>query len=69
MKDYIYFFVLFTLLEITFTALYFLLVNSFDVRIIIGALIYVGGMTSAYFSYRAERYQQKKKALLDALPG
>ena len=69
MKDYIYFFVLFTLLEITFTALYFLLVNSFDARMLIGAAIYAGGMGSAYLSYREERYQKRKKELLDALPG
>jgi hypothetical protein len=68
MKDYIYFFILFTLLEITFTALYFLLVDGFDLRMVIGALIYACGMISAYLSYREERYQKQRKALIDALP-
>ena len=67
MRDYIYFFILFTLLEIFFTAMYYLLVKSFDIRMLIGAVIYAFGMASAYLAYRKELYQKKRRELIDAL--
>lgn len=68
MKDYICFFILFTLLEITLTVTYYLLVKTFDTRMLIGGLIYTGGMIAAYVAYRGEIFRKQRKELLDALP-
>lgn len=67
MKEYIYFFVLFTFLEVIFSTLYFLLVKTVDMRMLIGAGIYTLGMLSGYACYKEERYRQQRQALLDAL--
>jgi hypothetical protein len=68
MKDYIYFFIMFTLLEITVSAVYFLMANKVDLTLLVGALIYACGMLSAYLAYRNELYQKRRKELIDSLP-
>lgn len=67
-KDHLYFFVVFTLLEISFTALYYLLVKTVDRTIVIGAALYAGAMMAGYVSYRNVLYRKQRKDLLDALP-
>jgi len=68
MRNYIQFFILFTLLEVLVTALYFLLVKTVNLTILIGAILYAAGMFTAYLDYRAALYQKKKKEMLEALP-
>jgi len=68
MRDHIQFFVLFSLLEVLVTALYFLLVNTVNQTILIGAVLYLAGMFTAYLNYRAVLYHERKKEMLEALP-
>ena len=35
----------------------------------LGALIYLGGIIVGYIAYRVSKYNQKRKKLLDNLPG
>ncbi|GAA4752200.1 hypothetical protein [Flavisolibacter ginsenosidimutans] len=68
MKDRLHLFVIFTLLEISLSALYYLLVQRIDSTLFIGAVLYAGAMTANYFSYRTAVYQKRRKEMLDALP-
>ena len=68
MKNHVHFSVVFTLLEILFTAVYYSLVKTLDPTILTGAALYAGSMIAGYFSYRNARYKKHKKELLDALP-
>ena len=68
MKDYIHFFVVFTLLEIVLTGLYYSVVKRIDATIVIGAGLYTCAMIAGYFSYRVALYKKQKQELLDALP-
>ena len=67
MRDYIHFFILFTLLEVLVTALHFLLVRTFNLTAIIGAFLYILVMVTAYAGYKEALYKKKKKEMLDAL--
>ena len=66
MKDHIYFFILFTVLEVALTAFYCMLVKTINLTVLIGLVLYAAGMCSAYLSYREELYRQRKKNVLDS---
>lgn len=62
------FFILFTLAEIVFSALYYLLKRKLDNVMLIGAIIYAGGMIVGFIAYEVANYNKRKKELLDSLP-
>ena len=68
MKDRLHLFVIFTLLEISFSALYYLLVQRIDSTLFIGVALYTGAMLANFFSYRTALYQKRRKEMIDALP-
>ena len=68
MRDHIQFFVLFSLLEVLITTLYFLIVKTINQTILIGVVLYLAGMFTAYLSYRAVLYHERKKEMLEMLP-
>lgn len=68
MKDHVHFFIVFTLLEIALSVLYYLLVKTVDLTIAIGASLYGLSMAAGYLSYRDALYKKHKQELLDALP-
>ena len=67
MKDHIHFFIIFTLLEIALTVLYYLLVKTVDLTIAIGGGLYGLCMVAGYLSYRDAAYKKHRQQLLDAL--
>lgn len=68
MKVYILFFITFTLMQLLFTSCYFLLVGKVNLTMVTGTAIYFTGMLRAYVAYQEQKYQQKKRELLDSLP-
>ena len=68
MKEHVQVFIIFTLLEISFSVLYYLLVQRVDSTLFIGTLLYAAAMTANYFSYRTALYRKQRKELIDALP-
>ena len=70
MKEHIYFFILFTILEIALSTFYFLLVKTVNLTLLTGLVLYAAGMLSAYLSYREEVCREKKEHMLKTfLPG
>jgi divalent metal cation (Fe/Co/Zn/Cd) transporter len=69
MGQYRLFFVLFTLSEIVFSLVYYFIKHKLDSVLMLGALIYLGGIIVGYIAYRVSKYNQKRKKLLDNLPG
>ncbi|RYF79006.1 MAG: hypothetical protein EON98_15175 [Chitinophagaceae bacterium] len=67
MRDYIFFFIMFTLLEIAVSVIYYCLVKTIDARMVIGSAIYACGMISAYSAYRHERYLKQRQEMIDGL--
>ncbi len=68
MKVYSWFFIIISLAELVFSAGYVLLRMKWDKILLWGFLIYLIAMMAGYISLRIERYNKKKKALLDSLP-
>lgn len=68
MKEHLHLFVVFTLLQIAFSALYYGLVRRIDATILISMLLYTAAMTTNYFGYRRTLYQKRRKEMIDALP-
>jgi cation transporter-like permease len=68
MKDHLHFFIIFTLLEIAFSVLYYLVVKTVNTTLLIGAALYLCSMVAGYFCYRDASWKARKKQLLDALP-
>lgn len=67
MKDYIWFFILFTVLQLLLATGYFILVKNIDVTLIAGTAIYVGGMCCAFLACQAARYKLRRKELIENL--
>lgn len=65
---YKWFFVLFTLAQLVFTLMWFLIRRHLDRVVLLSSTIYAGGMIIGYVSYEVGKYQQRKKELLDNLP-
>jgi hypothetical protein len=65
-RSFIFFFIVFTLAEIFFSTCYYLLVEKIDAILILGAVLYIGCMITAYMACRVTQYHQKRKALLDS---
>ena len=68
MKDHVHLFIIFTLLEISFSVLYYLLVQRIDATLFVGLFLYAAAMTANYFAYRTALYRKQRKELIDALP-
>lgn len=68
MSYYKLFFFLFTVSEIVFTIVYYLVRRKADKIMLTGAIIYLGGIITGYIAYRVTAYSRKRKELLDSLP-
>lgn len=68
MLYYKVFFLLFTLAEVVFTLVYYLIRRSFDNVLLTGGILYIGGMIVGYVAYRVAAYRRRRKKLLDQLP-
>lgn len=66
-KEYVAFVVVYTVLELALTGLYWMLVRRIDGTVFTGMGLYSACMITGYLSYRAASYKTKKKRLLDEL--
>ena len=69
MRSFVFFFIVFTLTEISFSACYYMVAGRIDITLIIGAFIYLLGLLVSYLGIRSVIYNEKRKALIDSLPG
>ena len=65
MRVYLLFLILFTLAEILFTLIYFLLTGKVDEVVIGGLVIYAAGMITSAIAYNIARYRRRKKEMID----
>lgn len=68
MLYYKLFFIIFTLAELIFTLVYYLITKKTDHTMMLGAMIYGAGMLMGYIASRIYLYNKKRKELLDSLP-
>lgn len=68
MKDCIHLFIIYTVLQIAFTTLYYLIARTVNATLCIGACLYAVAMLATWLSYRDALYKKQKQELLDALP-
>lgn len=67
MKDCIHLFIVYTLLQIVFSTLYYLVAATVNATLCIGACLYAIVMAATYLSYRDAAYKKHRQDLLDAL--
>jgi hypothetical protein len=67
-KIYKWFFVVLTVAQMVFTLTWFFFTKRLDHVIILSSLIYAAAMLIGYIAYEVEKYQKRKKELLDRLP-
>jgi hypothetical protein len=67
-RHFIFFFISFTLAEIAFSSCYYFLTERIDATLLLGAILYLAVLSSAYLACRAEQYREKKQSLIDSLP-
>jgi hypothetical protein len=68
MKTYWLFFVVFTLAEVIFSALYWSVFKQADVFLFAGFVIYLSGMASGIIGYRLAKYEKLKRELIESIP-
>lgn len=68
MKIYKSFFIILTLAQLVFTITWFFFLKKIDRVILLGSIIYAGGMLIGYIAYEVEKYRNRKKELIDDLP-